>query len=317
MSGVISGVTINAPLWNGSVRNFNPNPHTQGATPPPSTQEGDTFTPTVTPTVQQKPAFPILATVISGATTGALGFSWASDSAPKKTPSQLIPIAGKDVTIEGNVVKHNGYDYTMQQDKNGRYSLGFQPTVRVGDTPYTAFSTSNGNLYFSYPQHYTANEPKLPQEVVKGLGLQEGQLFLLRVETNQVLMETVDSKTRKSILSPIVFDIVKDADGNPALAVSKQLQTQLSSFKRTDVTQEAMEAIANGSFAKAFHVFEASEKLPNLQPPEAIETLIHGLGRSRRWIIASGLGCLAIGAGIGYLLGKQEDPPLLVPISLQ
>jgi hypothetical protein len=282
-------------------------------------ETGDTFTPTkVKPA--EKSAFPVASTAIGGGVAGGAGFGLSAWLLPKNQPTELKAKEGKGVTIEDDVVKHNDYQYKIMEQVDGKFRPEKNPVVYIKDVPYQinkklGVSNDVRELFIvgAYKAPTVGLAPTmyntqghclnlLTKELILGLDLTPGNKLLVSVKQDQLVL--LNGAEKNNV--PIIFDIVKDADGKHSLKISKNLQELIESKKYAHITSDTMKALQTNEFIEQFKIFDAVEKIPTLKAPEAIENLIHGAGRKWGVIAAITAGTVAVGAGIGYLLGNTQ-----------
>lgn len=309
-SGSISGNFSAMPMNNNGLNRLNNSPMPAGLTAMPrkaEPQEGDSFTPMPTPT--DKSVFPVASTAIGGAAAGAAGFGISAAFLPKNQPTELKVKDGvKDVTITGDEVKHGDYTYTMEKADEKYKVKDIVGDVKVGDKDWNHLISDKNKpterVHFSkFFKDSEFNQTNLKRL----LEITEGEKFVVGANKNSI---HVAGKNVKELLS---FNVVKDKDGNRILKESDELLKLINDGSKPHIQQKYVDELKTLLMSDDIKAMDAFDKFKGLKNPEAIENLIHGAGRKWPMIAAITAGTLAVGAGIGYLVGNKKPQPQTEP----
>ncbi len=310
MSSITGGQFNQIPFNAGGVNQFNNNlppkePLSKTPRKAPAEEEteieikevkGDTFTPAnVKP--PEKPAFPVASTAIGGGIAGTLGFLGSFFGLPEQKITDLDPKKwGVTVDKAKKTINYDGYEYKLEEVAS---------ELKV-------IEVSTKRDYGTYLQRFKNNE-KVFDGMISQVSDIEGKpvpaFEALNLGEKPSLVITKQDLHFKNNQTAYRFEPQLDEFGKMSFKESDALRVERLNFNKQqiDAIDELKSIINTDTF---FELHNEIKKMPN---PEPIENLIQGAGRKWGVIAAITAGAIAVGAGIGYLLGHKNPKQQSVP----
>jgi hypothetical protein len=135
------------------------------------------------------------------------------------------------------------------------------------------------------------------------LDIQQSEKFGVHTDKMGIHVSGASSKEK------ISFNVVKDTDGKMVLKESDELLKLIADNTKPHINPTNVEELKKVLMSDQVKAMDAFDNFKTLKKPEAIEYLLHGAGRKVGWIAAITAGTIALGAGIGYLVGNKKPQP--------